>query len=99
MSLSTAEKKGLAHQREEKRREKGKAILIPPKFRHPHLGTCLSSSVSERTDALKCRVFKSYLSAFMKWMVVMPLLLFPHGGKKAEKSTENADTVDWLSLE
>lgn len=99
MSLLTAEKKGLAHQRKEKGREKRKAVLIPSKFRHPDLGTCLSSFASERTDALKFRVSKSYLSAFMKWMVVMPLLLFRHGEKKAEKSVENVDTEDWLSPE
>lgn len=99
MSLLTAEKKGLEYQREEKGREKGKAVLIPSKFRHPNLGTCLSSFASERTDALKFRVSKSYLSAYKKWMVVMFLLLFPHGWKKAEKSVKNADTVDWLSLE
>lgn len=64
MSLLTKEKKGLAHQREEKGREKGKAVLIPSKFRHPNLGTCLSSFASERTDQF--RVSRSYLSAFMK---------------------------------
>lgn len=50
MSLLTAEKKGLAHQREE--REKGKAILIPSKFKHPDLGTCLPQLLQRELQML-----------------------------------------------
>jgi len=74
-----------------KRREKGKAIFTPSKFRHPTLGTRLSAFTSERTNAHKFGLSKSYLSAVYEVGGGSACAPFPGGRKKAEKSAENFD--------